>query len=1115
MRLEDYNRFLQEQFWKAYDHAARAKENGYDPEKKPESIISFSQAETIEKLLGLKGFKERFEELKKTLPPLEIPFKIAEDIILGKFGFFPEEKAAELALKAALASLTPPGTTAAPIEGIEKVLIKRNNDNTRYLAVYFSGPMRSAGGTEQALSIILADFIRRILKLDRYKPTQEEVARYIEELRLYERGKNRFQYKVAKDQIAEVIENLPIEITGSPSEDVEVVVYRDLPRVETNRLRGGALRIINDGIIGRVKKFESIINKLNISGWSWISKIEVESTKSEYLKEVLIGRPFFSSSESFGGFRIRYGRARNTGLMAVGIHPMSMRVLQGFLSIGSQLRIDRPGKSAIVMPVDSIMPPIVKTKDGSIYMVDTEEKLREVQGNISKILFLGDILISIGDYIEGNSPLDKTGYTEEQWAAELEVALQGKQDDIKNLPLDIGIIKTLVRDPFLKFDFGTFLQISIALDVPLHPRFYFFLENLSGHELVHVVECFREAVLDGGNVRIPIRDDSLIVEFEKMCLPSKIDGDFVKVEKTHADLFIYLSKLTLPKTGLEKNAIDYLNSFLNFRIKPKGGAFISARLGRPEAAKLREMDPPSHVLFPVGLEGGSKRNIILAASKKNVMVKICNRYCDKCDTYTFYFHCPKCKSPTIAIYYCAKCNSYSRSENCDKCGGKGTPYHTKSIDIDRILAEVEEKLGIKLGPELKGVKSLMNKHRVPEPIEKGVLRAKYGLTIYKDGTIRFDATNAPLTAFKPKEIGTPVEVLRKLGYDIDVEGKPLVNEDQLLYLQPQDVILPIEMGDALVKIANFIDDELRLIYNAEPFYNARNREDLIGHLVLGISPHTLGAIVGRIIGYTDSQVVFAHPFWHQAKRRDCDGDGDSIILLLDALLNFSKHYVPDSAGGLMDTPLIIMPILKPDEIDDQVYNMEDVDKYSLEVYSLAWQDAKPKELEGCIKLVKSDNPNIAWTHNTTSIVDGVKKNVYSTIGSIDKKLKLQLEITSCLNGINEREFAENLLNSHLLKDISGNIRTFFTQRFRCKKCGKKFRRLPLSSRCTSCGGELSPTVYASSVKKYLMLGKKVLKLFPLDPYFSSNIELLEKELSMLITKEDAKLLTQKRLNQYF
>ncbi|MCS7138778.1 MAG: DNA polymerase II large subunit [Crenarchaeota archaeon] len=1115
MKLEDYNRFLQEQFWKAYDHAARAKENGYDPEKKPESIISFSQAETIEKLLGLKGFKDRFEELKKTLPPLEIPFKIAEDIILGRFGSFSEEKAAELALKAALASLTPPGTTAAPIEGIEKVLIKRNNDNTRYLAVYFSGPMRSAGGTEQALSIILADFIRRILKLDRYKPTQEEVARYIEELRLYERGKNRFQYKVDKNQIAEVIENLPIEITGPPSEDVEVVIYRDLERVETNRLRGGALRIINDGIIGRVKKFESIINKLNISGWSWISKIEVESVKSEYLKEVLIGRPFFSSSERFGGFRIRYGRARNTGLMAVGIHPMSMRVLHGFLSIGSQLRIDRPGKSAIIMSVDSIMPPIVKTKDGSIHIVDNEEKLNKIQGNISKILFLGDILISLGDYIEGNAPLDKIGYTEEQWAAELEAVLKEKEDSIKNLPLDISILKKTVENPFLDLDFGFFLQVSIALEVPLHPRFYFFLENLSGRELVHVVECFREAKLNGETVSIPIKDNSLTVEFEKMCLPSEVDGGFIKVEKQYAEFFIYLSKLVLPKVGLDKNAIDYLNSFLSFKIKPKGGAFISARLGRPEAAKLREMNPPSHVLFPIGLEGGSKRNIVSATSKKNIVVKICNRYCEKCGAYTFYFHCPRCKSQTLTIYYCAKCNVYSKSEKCEKCGRSGTPYHAKSIPLDKILAEIEERLGIKIGSELKGVKSLMNKHRLPEPIEKGVLRAKYGLTIYKDGTIRFDATNAPLTAFKPREIGTPIDVLKKLGYDTDIEGNPLVNDDQLLYLYPQDVIIPCEMGDALVKIANFIDDELRLLYNTVSFYNAKRRDDLIGHLVLGISPHTLGAIVGRIIGYTDSQVVFAHPFWHQAKRRDCDGDGDSIILLLDAFLNFSKHYVPDSAGGLMDTPLIIMPLLRPDEIDDQVYNMEDLNRYSLKVYSLAWQGAKPKELEGYVNLVKSDNPNIAWTHNTSNIVDGVRKNVYSTIGSMDKKLKLQLVITSFLNGIDEKEFAENLLNSHLLKDISGNIRTFFTQKFRCKKCGKKFRRPPLLSKCASCGGELSPTVYVSGVKKYLMLGKEILDLFPLDSYFSSNIELLEKELSLLVSKDDSKLLKQKRLNQYF
>jgi len=1113
--IEGYNRVLQEKFWEAYNYAACAKENGYDPEKKPESIISFSQAETIEKILGLNGFKERFEELKKTLPPIEIPFKIAEDIILGRFGPFPEEKAAELALKAALASLTPPGTTAAPIEGIEKVLIKKNPDNSRYLAVYFSGPMRSAGGTEQALSIILADFIRRVLKLDRYKPSRDEVSRYIEELRLYERGKNRFQYKVAKDQIAEVIENLPIEVTGPPSEETEVVIYRDLPRVETNRLRGGALRIINDGIIGRVKKFESIINKLNISGWSWISNIEVESAKSEYLKEVLIGRPFFSSSEAFGGFRIRYGRARNTGLMAMGIHPMAMELLQGFLSIGSQLRIDRPGKSAIVMPVDSIMPPIVKTKDGSVHLIEDEDKLRSIRGDITKILFLGDILISIGDYIEGNSPLDKAGYTEEQWAAELEAALKDKEAKLKSLPFEAGFLWEIVKNPATNIDFGTALQISLALDVPLHPRFYFFIENLTAPEFLHVVECFRKAEVRKDYVMVPIDGNVLLDELERICLPFQIGNEFVSVSNIHAEFLIYLSKCTLRPAGSEENSIDYLNSVLQFKVKPKKGAFISARLGRPEAAKLREMRPPSHMLFPVGLEGGPKRNMVAAAARGNIIVNICNRYCEKCNQLTFYFHCPQCKSPTLPVYYCAKCNSYSKSEECEKCGGKCNSPHATNVPLQSILKDVENRLGITVEPEVKGVKGLMNKNKVPEPIEKGILRAKHGLTIYKDGTIRFDATNAPLTAFKPEEIGVPIEVLKKLGYDKDVDGNPLTKSSQLLYLYPQDVILPKEMGDSLVKVASFIDDELRLFYHVEPYYNVKAREDLVGHLILGISPHTLGAIAGRIIGFTDSQVVFAHPFWHQAKRRDCDGDGDSVILLFDAFLNFSRHYVPDAAGGLMDTPLIIMPILKPDEIDDQVYNMENMAKYGKDIYLLAEQGAKPKELLDKMRLVNKEDPNIAWSHDTSGIVKGVKRNVYSTLGSMERKLKLQLEITSLLNGIDKKDFIENLLNSHLLKDISGNIRTFHIQKFRCKKCGRKFRRLPLVSKCTSCGGELLPTVYISGVKKYLALGKKVSVLYPLDPYFSSSLELLEKELSFFLTKEDNVRLTQRKLKQYF
>jgi len=761
------------------------------------------------------------------------------------------------------------------------------------------------------------------------------------------------------------------------------------------------------------------------------------------------------------------------------------------------------------------MPPIVKTKDGSVHLVDSEDKLKRIRSDVSKILFLGDVLISIGDYVESNASLDKVGYTEEQWAAELEATLKDKEAKLKNIPLDANFLWQIVENPFINIDFGTALQISLALDIPLNPRFYFFIENLTIFELLHVAECFRKAEIKEDYVSVPIVDTVLLNELEKICLPFQIENGFIKVTKSHGEFLIYLSKRALPSAGSEKNSIDYLNSVLQFKIKPKKGAFISARLGRPEAAKIREMHPPSHVLFPVGLEGGSKRNIVAAALHKNIVVSICNRHCEKCNRSTFYFHCPECKSPTIAIYYCARCNSYSKFEECEKCGNKCSPSYAKNILLEDILKNVERKLGVSTGHEVKGVKGLMNKNKIPEPIEKGILRAKHGLTIYKDGTIRFDATNAPLTAFKPEEIGTPLEVLKNLGYDKDIYGDPVVKGDQLLYLFPQDIILPKGMADSLVKVASFIDEELRLLYHANPHYNVEAREDLIGHLVLGISPHTLGAMVGRIIGFTESQVVFAHPFWHQAKRRDCDGDGDSIILLLDAFLNFSRHYVPDAAGGLMDTPLIIMPVLKPDEIDDQVYNMENMAKYSSDIYLLAEQGAKQKELLDKMRLVKRDIYNIAWSHDTSNIVNGVKRNVYSTLGSMERKLKLQLEVTFLLAGIDKKDFAENLLNSHLLKDISGNIRTFHVQKFRCKKCGRKFRRLPLVSKCTYCGGELSPTVYISGVKKYLVLGKKVLALYPLDPYFSSSIELLEKELSIFLTKEDNALLSQRKLKQYF
>lgn len=79
-------------------------------------------------------------------------------------------------------------------------------------------------------------------------------------------------------------------------------------------------------------------------------------------------------------------------------------------------------------------------------------------------------------------------------------------------------------------------------------------------------------------------------------------------------------------------------------------------------------------------------------------------------------------------------------------------------------------------------------------------------------------------------------------------------------------------------MARFIDDLLEKFYGLPRFYNAEKMEDLVGHLVIGLAPHTSAGIIGRIIGFSDVLVGYAHPYYHAAKRRNCF-PGDTRILV--------------------------------------------------------------------------------------------------------------------------------------------------------------------------------------------------------------------------------------------
>src|SRR5437867_7922748 len=231
-----------------------------------------------------------------------------------------------------------------------------------------------------------------------------------------------------------------------------------------------------------------------------------------------------------------------------------------------------------------------------------------------------------------------------------------------------------------------------------------------------------------------------------------------------------------------------------------------------------------------------------------------------------------------------------------------------------------------------------------------------------------------------------------------MDEKPLVTPSQLCALEVQDLIVPEACGEYLLKASKFLDDLLSSYYRLDRFYNATKREDLIGRLVVGLSPHTSVGVVGRIVGFTKASVCYAHPFWHAAKRRDCDGDEDSVSLLLDVLLNFYREFLPDRIGGLMDAPLLLAPLLNATEVARQASNIETLTTYPLAFYEKTLVGASPKEVEDLVPTLNnareslSGNWNIGFTHPTEDLDRARLTSAYKELPTMLDKVKEQLDL---------------------------------------------------------------------------------------------------------------------------
>ena len=369
-----YYENLSSQVYKEFEIAADAKSTLLDSSGIIEPKIAFDLAERVAKMHDIDIANPLREQLDKTGKE-NAALIMSKEIALGKYQS-PDatlEERLDHAVRVGLAIVTE-GVTIAPLQGISEIKIKNNKDGSEYLSVSIAGPMRSAGGTESAVTMLIADHVRRAVGLEKYQADcyDDETGRFVEELRIYEsEAKQSFQFHVSDDDIKMVIPNLPVELDGEGTDPDEVVNHRNMTRIKSDRVRGGALRVLNDGLIGRSKKLLKRIEKYNLEGWEWlhdvqgaVQKGDGEDASEKRMKEVITGRSVLSMPNKIGGFRLRYGRACNTGFASVGLHPVIAEILDHTITVGTQIKLDKPSKGATVGFVDSLETPIVRLKGG-------------------------------------------------------------------------------------------------------------------------------------------------------------------------------------------------------------------------------------------------------------------------------------------------------------------------------------------------------------------------------------------------------------------------------------------------------------------------------------------------------------------------------------------------------------------------------------------------------------------------------------------------------------------------------------------------------------------------------------------------------------------------------
>ena len=136
------------------------------------------------------------------------------------------------------------------------------------------------------------------------------------------------------------------------------------------------------------------------------------------MNDIIAGRPVFGGPLQPGVFDCATVGAP-ISLAAASTNTTSMLALDDFITIGTQMKIERPWKSVRHHACDEAEGPWVVLEDGRFLRIDEPSHYASLRNQVKQVWDNGELVIGYGEFMENNKRLVPAGYTMDWWASDM------------------------------------------------------------------------------------------------------------------------------------------------------------------------------------------------------------------------------------------------------------------------------------------------------------------------------------------------------------------------------------------------------------------------------------------------------------------------------------------------------------------------------------------------------------------------------------------------------------------------------------------------------------------------------------------------------------------------